>query len=318
MRGQFQWSWTTSAPPPSGGGGVGGGGGFWVLGNSIYYVYDGKRVIQERDSSDNPAVGYTWGNDLSGSLEGAGGIGGMLARSSGYSSGSFTSHAYYHADGNGNITYLEDSSQDLAATYEYDPFGNALGSGPLATANTHQFSSKEYVANAGLYYYLYRFYSPSWQRWVNRDPVGERSGINLYVFVENDPEDEDDADGLDPFTNTSCTITAYCSKGPGADWQHYKPKKKGGKVRSIGNNTLAYANTSPPAWPFGSQVTIYGPNGNVIYHGTIHDTGSGWDKNHHSVDPKKWFDVWLPTKKQCDRFGVTDFFDIVLLAELTS
>ncbi len=42
---------------------------------------------------------YTRGLDLSGTLEGAGGIGGLLART--LSGASY----YYHADGNGNVTY---------------------------------------------------------------------------------------------------------------------------------------------------------------------------------------------------------------------
>ena len=68
------------------------------------------RVIQERDGSNNPLVSYTRGNDLSGTMEGAGGIGGLLARSDGYSGGNFTTHIYYFADGNGNITYMLNSS----------------------------------------------------------------------------------------------------------------------------------------------------------------------------------------------------------------
>ena len=98
------------------------------------YIYDGLRVIQERDSNNVPVVSYTRGVDLSGSLEGAGsprqseatagGIGGLLARSHGYSSGNWTNHNYYHADGNGNITSLVNASQGLAASYRYDPFGN--------------------------------------------------------------------------------------------------------------------------------------------------------------------------------------------------
>ena len=48
-----------------------------------------------------PTVSYTRGNDVSGTMEGAGGIGGLLARSSGYSIGNFTTHNYYFCDGNG-------------------------------------------------------------------------------------------------------------------------------------------------------------------------------------------------------------------------
>jgi len=53
-------------------------------------------VIQERDvGSGVPTVSYTRGNDLSGTLEGAGGIGGLLARSSVYSSGNWSTHNFY-------------------------------------------------------------------------------------------------------------------------------------------------------------------------------------------------------------------------------
>jgi uncharacterized protein RhaS with RHS repeats len=38
-----------------------------------------------------------------------------------------------------------------------------------------------------LYYYGFRFYEPSLQRWINRDPIAESGGINLYGFVGNDP-----------------------------------------------------------------------------------------------------------------------------------
>jgi RHS repeat-associated protein len=115
---------------------------------------------------DTIKVTYTRGPDLSGSLEGAGGIGGLLARSDG---GGTT---YYHADGNGNITALVDSSGTLQASYRYDPYGNLLSSsGSLSNANCYRFSSKEWMATAGLYYYGYRCYSPNWQRWVTRDPL---------------------------------------------------------------------------------------------------------------------------------------------------
>jgi RHS repeat-associated protein len=119
-------------------------------------------------------------------LESAGGIGGLLARSHGYSSGNWTNHNCYHADGNGNVTYLVNSSQTLAASYRYDPYGNTISSsGTLASANVYRFSSKELHVNSGLYYYGYRWYHPNLQRWLNRDPIGENGGINLYGFVRN-------------------------------------------------------------------------------------------------------------------------------------
>jgi RHS repeat-associated protein len=163
---------------------------------SVEYFYDGMRVIQERNGDNNPLVSYTRGPDLSTTMEGAGGIGGLLARSAGVDGGgNFTNHAYYFADGNGNITYMTDQSQSMVAAYRFDPFGNQIGqAGTLGSANVYRFSSKE-IMTGGLYYYGYRFYVPWLQRWVNRDPIQETGGLNLYCMDHNNPVDNVDPDG---------------------------------------------------------------------------------------------------------------------------
>jgi YD repeat-containing protein len=66
----------------------------WVLTNEVHYVYDGNLILEERDSLNAPVVTYTRGKDLSGNFEGAGGIGGLLARTDGRN----TTTAFYHAD----------------------------------------------------------------------------------------------------------------------------------------------------------------------------------------------------------------------------
>ena len=115
----------------------------WVSSATKRCLYDGRCVIQERDGSNNPTVSYTRGSDLSGTREGAGGIGGMLARSHGYSAGTWSTHHFYHADGNGNITAMADSSQLISATYKYDSYGYLLTySGSMASANLYRFSGK--------------------------------------------------------------------------------------------------------------------------------------------------------------------------------
>jgi hypothetical protein len=47
----------------------------WTLEYGVLYLYDGMRVIQERDTNDTPLVSYTRGLDLSGSVQGAGASG---------------------------------------------------------------------------------------------------------------------------------------------------------------------------------------------------------------------------------------------------
>jgi RHS repeat-associated protein len=194
----------------------------YLLTNEIHFICDGNVVAEERNASNVPLASYTRGNDLSGTLQGAGGIGGLLARTT-YSQevpGAPTT-AFYHADGNGNVTALIYPNQQLAAKYLYDPFGNILAmSGPLMNFNKYRFSSKEWNDNSALYYYGYRFYDASLQRWPNTDLISEKGfenirhitsirswtfmpplmglgGPNLYEFVRNSPVCGIDLNGLD-------------------------------------------------------------------------------------------------------------------------
>jgi RHS repeat-associated protein len=173
----------------------------WTQTNEVHFIYDANVVVQERDANNLPKVTYTRGSDLSGTLQGAGGIGGLLARTDNTQLiiGSSSAHAYYHADGNGNVTMLINNLQLMVAKYLYDPFGNTLSlSGKLAGGNTYRFSSKEWNDNAGLYYYLYRFYDPNLQRWPNQDPLGEHGGLNLYRAMNNNPLSYIDPTGKAP------------------------------------------------------------------------------------------------------------------------
>ena len=110
--------------------------------------------------------------------------------------------SFYHADGNGNVTYLANSSGGTDAAYRYDPFGRWLAqTGPYASANVMRFSSKPWVAHNGsntdgLYAYGYRFYDPLTQRWLNRDPIAENGSLNLYGFTRNNPINRVDPIGL--------------------------------------------------------------------------------------------------------------------------
>src|SRR5262245_29863150 len=90
--------------------------------------------------------------------------------------------AYYHCDGNGNITAMVSTNGAIVARCGYDPYGNVLSmSGSIAAANLYRFASKEHHPNSGLAYYLYRFYSPSLQRWLNRDPLGDIASLPVMT-----------------------------------------------------------------------------------------------------------------------------------------
>ena len=107
---------------------------------------------------------YTRGMDLAGGevpllgdtvdgFQGAGGIGGLLARTDmglWVANKPFASACYFN-DAQGNVVGLAYTNETMAAQYEYDPFGNILAlTGPLASANRYRFSSKEWNDSAGL------------------------------------------------------------------------------------------------------------------------------------------------------------------------
>ncbi len=162
-----------------------------------YYVYDGWNLIQELTYSQTHTLTnyYTWGLDLSGSLQGAGGIGGLLSCSSRSASGTET---YYPvADGNGNITEYVTTNGTIAAHYEYNPFGGAITSSGTKVNDFHfRFSSKYFDDETGLYNYGLRDLDVELGRWISRDPIGKDGGINIYGFVGNAPLSDVDALGF--------------------------------------------------------------------------------------------------------------------------
>ncbi len=145
------------------------------------FVYNGWNLVAILNGSDVLQKHYTWGLDISGSEQGAGGVGGLLAvydTSSSY-------FAYY--DGNGNVTAYTDGASSAVASYFYSPFGAMTEKSGLKKDDFNfKFSTKFFDNLSNLYYYGFRYYSPRFARWINRDPIGEQGGINLYGMVGND------------------------------------------------------------------------------------------------------------------------------------
>jgi len=151
-----------------------------TTGTTTVYVYDGWNPVAEYTGTSLTKT-YTWGLDLSGSLQGAGGVGGLLAVTDA-SSSHFPTY-----DGNGNISEYLNSAGASAAHYEYDAFGRTtVASGIKAGDFAHRFSTKHVDSATGLHYYGYRWFDPVTGRWPSRDLIGEMGGNNLYCFIYND------------------------------------------------------------------------------------------------------------------------------------
>jgi RHS repeat-associated protein len=212
----------------------------------------------------------------------------------------FGTAAYYQRDVLNSVTSLSNSASALVNTYNYDSFGKLTVSGSTLT-NSIQYTGREADSETGLLFDRARYLDPYLGRFVSEEPMGFDGGINFYGYVSNDP-----VDNVDPFGWKTCTtrimlVTAYCSRGPGSDWPHYKLRHKRGKARSVGPGDVAVANSDSQPYPFGSSVTVVdNATGTTDYTGTVHDTGAGWDSNHHDVLPDQWIDIWLPCRKARD------------------
>lgn len=232
---------------------------------------------------------------LSGSFQGAGGIGGLLALTEADGTSS-----YYHSDGGGNVTALLNASQLLVAKYLYDPFGNTLArSGPKALLNAYRFSSKPVHELSGHYDYLYRWYAPDLQRWLNRDPIAEDGGINLYGFVGNNAFSYVDPIGL------AITGQPYSKMGSGAGSVTINGTKY---VVTTKVEFIVALKTSTSAGAKIQTFTYYG-------HGNPDDGGLSWAANKDPVTLNGYISP-QELQKYLERFK--DLFDPNVQVKLKS
>jgi RHS repeat-associated protein len=161
----------------------------------LKFVYDGWNLIAILTSEFSLQTSFLWGLDLSGSEQGAGGVGGLLLFSDHSSPATRHFVAY---EGNGNVMALVNAANGtISAQYEYSPFGETVSAtGIAASSNPFRFSTKYVDSESGFLYYGYRYYNPSTGRWSSRDPIAERGGKNLYGFALNNPVNKYDVKGL--------------------------------------------------------------------------------------------------------------------------
>lgn len=157
--------------------------GSYVVSRDEKWLHSGWTCLAELNATNDAVVRtYLWGLDLSGTLTGAGGVGGLLAVNSAVGGVHFAAY-----DGNGNVESLVNAADcTVSAVYEYGPFGQTLrATGPMAYENPWRFSTKRADDALELVLYECRAYSPAWGRWLSRDPMCEFGGANLLAFIRN-------------------------------------------------------------------------------------------------------------------------------------
>ncbi|BET65394.1 hypothetical protein ASA1KI_03120 [Opitutales bacterium ASA1] len=156
------------------------------------FVYDETNLLAELDALTlAPVRSYLWGYDVTGGVNRAGGTGGLLMVEVG------GQRHYPVFDSRSNVTGLVNESGGIVAAYSYDAFGRTTNQqGSLADTNPMRFSTQYTDKETGLVCFGHRYYSPKLGRFLNRDPIGEAGGVNLYGFCGNDPVNSNDLLGL--------------------------------------------------------------------------------------------------------------------------
>ncbi len=162
------------------------------------FVWDGQVLMAVLDHTNGLVMSFVRGLDLSGSVQGAGGVGGVLAVS--FAASTLNPQPSTHVvcyDGNGNVVALADASTGSSSgQFEYGPFSEAIRvTGIAAQMMPLRFSTMYEDSVTGDRKYLFRDLDPSTGRWKSRDPIEENGGESLYGFLGNCSQQAIDPDG---------------------------------------------------------------------------------------------------------------------------
>lgn len=152
------------------------------------WLWDGTRLAEERDGTGTTVTKrfFTQGEQLNGI------------------------NYYFTKDHLNSIReMIAADGISISARYDYDPYGRRTKtSGNLDC----DFGYTGYYSHAtsGLQLALFRAYDADKTRWLNRDPIAERGGMNLYDYVKNNPINLIDPLGLEDWANAQaqCIVQA--------------------------------------------------------------------------------------------------------------
>jgi RHS repeat-associated protein len=155
------------------------------------FIWDGEQLVQSIEGPDNPVPGNLV-KFVSYYDEGCY-VDQKIMSSGGFNEVAGTAY-YYTRDHLGSIREMLDNNGNVVARYDYDPYGRRTKVSGTMDAD-FGYAGYYYHAMSGLYLTVYRGYDGDNGTFINRDPMGEAGGLNLYDYVENDPVNAVDPDG---------------------------------------------------------------------------------------------------------------------------
>jgi RHS repeat-associated protein len=159
------------------------------------FVWEGSRIAEEKDGQNNLLKRY---------------FGQGVQVVSGDKPGLY----YYTRDHLGSIRELTDATGAVRARYSYDLWGKRTKI--LGDIDSDFGYTGYWELENGLKLTWYRAYSPWLGKWLSRDPIEEKGGLNLYAYVMNNSIINIDKDGLinaSEYGAGLAGVLSYCAGG---------------------------------------------------------------------------------------------------------
>lgn len=165
------------------------------------FVYDGEsrraKTIEKTNGAVTSAVTHLWDDlDITERRSADGSTVQQRYLSEGFVglAGGPTGNFFYAHDHLGSIRELVNSSGAVQERIGYDAWGKPTFSN-ATPLSTFAFTGHVWHPPSGLVQAPYRSYAPGLGRWINRDPLGEVDGPNVFAYAHNQPHQLTDPTG---------------------------------------------------------------------------------------------------------------------------
>ena len=168
---------------------------------------------------------------------------------------------YFLNDRLGSPRIMTDDEGNVVWEALYKPFGEVEVNTKSSVENNFRFPGQYFDEETGLHYNYHRYYEPGMGRYLRADPIGLFGGLNLFVYVENNPVNILDSDGLQGLTTIRRVLTGVVTRVLGINPGSIFKGEFGGKTLLRGEQgvLLRSALDSNPRFQkmYTSSVPIY-------------------------------------------------------------
>ncbi len=157
------------------------------------YLWNGDRLLEERDKDGALLAGYEHGQELGPLRQ----VRSVTAPGSPAGTAPTLQTRLFIGDGQDSTRQLTDTSGALTDSYFYDAFGVPLAGGQSTSPNSFLYTGQQ-ADPSGLYYLRARYYDAGTGRFLSHDPVMGSSDpvtFHRYLYAGGDPANAVDPSG---------------------------------------------------------------------------------------------------------------------------